>query len=135
VARFLARRVLGSAATLVGVLVAVFLLVSAAPGDPARLTMIGHGPIGVRSPEALAAFRSVHGLDRPLPERLLSWLGSAACLDLGRSFRDGRRLADRRDASVMPRERRRAPSPGPGGSARDGRATARRARDRFRGSS
>ncbi len=94
-ARFLARRLLGSAATLVGVLVAVFLLVSAAPGDPARLTMIGHGPIGVRSPEALAAFRSVHGLDRPLPERLLSWLGSAACLDLGRSFRDGRPVTTR----------------------------------------
>ncbi|MBK9967847.1 MAG: ABC transporter permease [Holophagales bacterium] len=94
-ARFLVRRILGSAATLVGVLVAVFLLVSAAPGDPARLTMIGHGPIGVRSPEALAAFRSVHGLDRPLPERLLSWLGSAACLDLGRSFRDGRPVTAR----------------------------------------
>lgn len=94
-ARYLARRILGSAATLVGVLVAVFLLVSAAPGDPARLTMVGRGPLGARSPEALAAFRAAHGLDRPLPARLLSWLGSAARLDLGRSFRDGRPVTAR----------------------------------------
>ena len=93
--RFLARRLLGAAGTLLGVLVAVFLLVSAAPGDPARLTMIGHGPIGAGSPEALAAFRAAHGLDRPLPARLAAWLGSAARLDLGRSFRDGRPVTTR----------------------------------------
>jgi peptide/nickel transport system permease protein len=101
VARFLARRFLGAAATLAGVLVAVFLLLSAAPGDPARLTLIGHGPIGARSPEALEAFRHVHGLDRPLPARLATWLASAARLDLGRSFRDGRPVT-RRIAETLP---------------------------------
>jgi ABC-type dipeptide/oligopeptide/nickel transport system permease component len=95
VARFLARRLIGAAGTLLGVLVAVFLLVSAAPGDPARLTLVGGGPIGARSPEALAAFRATHGLDRPLPSRLAAWLGSAARLDLGRSFRDGRPVTER----------------------------------------
>lgn len=94
-ARFLARRLLGAAATLVGVLVAVFFLLSAAPGDPARLTMVGHGPIGARSTEAFAAFRELHGLDRPLPARLGAWLASAARLDFGRSFRDGRPVAAR----------------------------------------
>lgn len=94
-ARFLLRRSLGAAATLVGVLVAVFLLLSAAPGDPARLA--SGGPPGRRagSEEALAAFRHVHGLDRPLPARLATWLGSAATLDLGRSFRDGRPVVER----------------------------------------
>ncbi len=94
-ARFLSRRLLASAGTLLGVLVAVFLLLSAAPGDSARLTLIGHGPIGARSPEALEAFRQLHGLDRPIPARLLAWLGSAARLDLGRSFRDGRPVTER----------------------------------------
>lgn len=102
--RFLARRLLGAAGTLLGVLVVVFLLVNAAPGDPARLTLIGHGPIGARSPDALAAFRAAHGLDRPLPARLVTWLGSAARLDLGRSFRDGRpvtaRIAETLPATV-----------------------------------
>ena len=100
-ARYLARRLLGSAGTLFGVLVAVFLILAAAPGDPARLTLIGRGPIGARSAEALAAFRQVHGLDRPLPARLASWLGSAARFDLGRSFRDGRPVT-RRIAETIP---------------------------------
>lgn len=94
-ARFLARRLLGAAATLLGVLVGVFVLLSAAPGDPARLTMVGHGPIGARSPEAFAAFREMHGLDRPLPARLGTWLASASRLDFGRSFRDGRPVTAR----------------------------------------
>lgn len=93
-ARFLARRVLASAGTLVGVLVAVFLLLSAAPGDPALLAR-GGTPGRLASPEAVAAFRAVHGLDRPLPARLGSWLASAARLDLGRSFRDGRPVTER----------------------------------------
>ena len=94
-ARFLSRRLLGALGTLFGVLVAVFLLLSAAPGDPARLA-VGGMP-GARSvpAEALAAFRRVHGLDRPLPARLAAWLGSAARLDLGRSFRDGRPVTER----------------------------------------
>ena len=92
--RFLARRILGSMATLLGVVVAVFLLLAAAPGDPARLA--GGGSTGRRaSAEAVAAFRAMHGLDRPLPARLGSWLSSAARLDLGRSFRDGRPVTER----------------------------------------
>lgn len=92
---FLARRTVVAAATLLGVVVAVFLLLSAAPGDPARLA--SGGPPGRRagSEEALAAFRHAHGLDRPLPARLASWLSSAARLDLGRSFRDGRPVTER----------------------------------------
>ncbi len=100
-ARFLVRRILGSAATLVGVLVAVFLLLSAAPGDPARLATGGAPGRRAASSGALEAFRAVHGLDRPLPARLATWLGAAARLDLGRSFRDGRPVT-RRIAETLP---------------------------------
>ncbi len=93
--RFLARRALGAVGTLFGVLVAVFLLLSAAPGDPARLAAGGVPGRRPASEEALEAFRAVHGLDRPLAVRLGSWLGSAARLDLGRSFRDGRKVTER----------------------------------------
>lgn len=92
-ARFLARRFLGSVATLAGVVVAVFFLLASAPGDPARLAA---GGVGRRaSAEAVAAFRAIHGLDRPLAARLGTWLSSAARLDLGRSFRDGRPVTER----------------------------------------
>lgn len=94
-ASFLARRLLGAAGTLFGVLVAVFLLLSAAPGDPARLAAGGAPGRGGVSREALEAFRSLHGLDRPLPVRLGSWIASAARLDLGRSFRDGSPVTER----------------------------------------
>ena len=93
--RFLARRALGAVGTLVGVLVAVFLLLSAAPGDPARLAAGGVPGRRPASAEALEAFRAVHGLDRPVVARLAAWLGSAARLDLGRSFRDGRKVTER----------------------------------------
>jgi len=102
VARFLARRLLASAATLVGVLVAVFLLLAAAPGDPARLAAGGAPGRRAGSAETLAAFRAVHGLDRPLPARLATWLGSAARLDLGRSFRDGRPVTERIAETLPP---------------------------------
>lgn len=93
-ARFLARRFLGSVATLAGVVVAVFFLLAAAPGDPARM---GAGSVSGRraSAEAVAEFRALHGLDRPLPARFGAWLASAARLDLGRSFRDGRPVTER----------------------------------------
>ena len=94
-ASFLARRLLGAAGTLLGVLVAVFLLLSAAPGDPARLAAGGGAGRGGVSREALEAFRTLHGLDRPLPARLGRWLASAARLDLGRSFRDGSPVTER----------------------------------------
>lgn len=94
-ASFLARRLLGASGTLLGVLVAVFLLLSAAPGDPARLAAGGAPGRGGVSREALEAFRSLHGLDRPLPARLGRWLASAARLDLGRSFRDGSPVTER----------------------------------------
>ena len=93
--RFLARRARGAVGTLLGVLVAVFLLLSAAPGDPARLAAGGVPGRRPASEEALEAFRAVHGLDRPLAVRLGSWRGSAVRLDLGRSFRDGRRVTER----------------------------------------
>ncbi|HRY43210.1 MAG TPA: ABC transporter permease [Thermoanaerobaculia bacterium] len=93
--RFLARRALGAVGTLVGVLVAVFLLLSAAPGDPARLAAGGMPGRRPASAEALEAFRAVHGLDRPVVARLAAWLGSAVRLDLGRSFRDGRKVTER----------------------------------------
>jgi len=84
VVRFLARRILYSVVVMIGVLVVVFALVHLVPGDPVRIAL------GTRyTPEAYNALRSASGMDRPLIEQFLGYLGSALTGNLGVSFRNG----------------------------------------------
>ena len=88
--RFALRRAASALLTLLGVLALVFGLLAAAPGDPASIAAkAGAGAVYV-SPEALAAFRSLYGLDRPALERFGLWIMRAARFDFGRSLSDGR---------------------------------------------
>ncbi|GAB2596613.1 ABC transporter permease [Pseudactinotalea suaedae] len=81
---FLGRRLLYSAVVLLGVLVLVFALVQVVPGDPIRLAL------GTRyTEEAYQALLTASGLDRPLLEQFVSYLGHALTGDLGVSFRSG----------------------------------------------
>ncbi len=86
--RFALRRAASAVLTLLGVLALVFGLLAAAPGDPAR--MAARSAARALSPEALAAFRSLYGLDRPALERFGLWIVHAARFDFGRSLSDGR---------------------------------------------
>ncbi len=84
VLRFLVRRLMHSLVVLIGVLVLVFSLVHLVPGDPVRIAL------GTRyTPQAYEALRSASGLDRPIVEQFLGYLGSAVRGDLGVSFRNG----------------------------------------------
>ena len=84
IARFIGVRLLSSAIVLFGVMVIVFALIQLVPGDPVRLAL------GTRyTPEAYEALRAASGLDRPLWEQFLGYLGSALTGDLGVSFRNG----------------------------------------------
>lgn len=60
----------------------IFAMVRLVPGDPAS-TLAGPDA----TPESLAAIRADLGLDRPLLEQYVSWLGQVAHLDLGTSYR------------------------------------------------
>src|SRR6266568_4212440 len=62
--------------------VAVFSLIHLTPVDPAEL-ILGEE----HSPQAVTALRHELGLDRPLPEQYLTWIGRALRGDLGRSVR------------------------------------------------
>jgi peptide/nickel transport system permease protein len=80
--RFLIRRLLGAVPLLLGVAVLSFVFMQLAPGGPdamfarnARMTE-----------EALQAIRRNMGLDRPVHEQLLIWLGNLARGDLGISY-------------------------------------------------
>ncbi|MCX5395715.1 ABC transporter permease [Streptomyces sp. NBC_00102] len=82
---FVLRRVAGTAVLLFVLSVAVFALLQAAPGDPARTLL---GPRSA-TPEALAAVRGRYHLDSPVAVQYWYWLSSAAHLDLGTSIRTG----------------------------------------------
>ena len=81
---------LGSAALAVfGVCTLVFLLIHLVPGDPVEV-MLGEGA----SAADRGALRAALGLDRPLGEQYLGYLGRVARLDLGSSLHDRRPVLD-----------------------------------------
>jgi peptide/nickel transport system permease protein len=80
--RFLARRLGWALVVLWLVMSGVFVLVNVI-GDPARATL------GEKAgPDQLEAFRRKHGLDLPLGERYLRYVGDLAMLRLGASYQD-----------------------------------------------
>ncbi|MFN8506938.1 MAG: ABC transporter permease [Dehalococcoidia bacterium] len=76
--------------------VLIFVLAELLPGDPAAIAL-GE----TATPESVAAMRHEMGLDRPLPERYVRWLGSAMEGDLGRST-TGKSVTDLITASAPP---------------------------------
>jgi len=68
--------------------VAVFSLIHLTPVDPAEL-ILGEE----HSPQAVIALRHELGLDQPLPQQYLTWIGRALHGDLGRSVRTDQPVA------------------------------------------
>lgn len=87
---FLARRLAMLTIVSFGASIVVFASMRILPGDPAR-AMLGM----TATPEALAALRRDLGLDQPLLDQYLSWLGSALQGDLGTSIRLGQSVTSR----------------------------------------
>ncbi len=83
--RMLVRRALTGLAVVVGVVSLTFVLLHAAPGDPAERLL---GPTA--TPEQLAAGRQALGLDRPLGTQYTAWLGRFIRGDWGVSLATGR---------------------------------------------
>ncbi|WP_165937673.1 ABC transporter permease [Antarcticimicrobium sediminis] len=77
----LARQIGGLGIVLAIASLVIFLLIEAAPGDPASI-ILGTSA----SPDTVAALRTDLGLDRPLLLRYLSWIGGVFTGDLGNSY-------------------------------------------------
>ncbi|GJD52123.1 Dipeptide transport system permease protein DppB [Methylobacterium crusticola] len=93
IARRAGRRLLSSLPALLGVLVLTFLLMRVLPGDPA--VFFASGPNAGQA--EIEAIRHQMGLDRPVPEQLVRYLGDVATGNLGRSMTTGQPvLADLR---------------------------------------
>lgn len=80
----MASRLLGFAATLLGASLITFAISHLIPNDPARLAA-GDGA----SPEVVAQMRDALGLDRPIWEQYVRYLGGLLRGDLGISIRSG----------------------------------------------
>ena len=84
-ALYLGGRLLKALLMVVAVLVLSFLLIHLAPGDPALLLA---GEAGVDDVQFIEQLRQSMGLDKPLLQQLLIYLGHVAQLDLGYSYRN-----------------------------------------------
>ena len=98
-AHYLLRRILSLLVSLLIAAGVIFAIIDMVPGDPARF-MLGTGA----RPETVAALTQQLGLDRPWPERFLTWLGGVLRGDFGTSFTYrapvGQLIADRMAVSL-----------------------------------
>ena len=96
-AQYIVKRLLGLLPTLLLVAVLVFLFVHLLPGDPARLAA---GPDA--TPETVELVRQDLGLDQPLPEQFVRFIGGALRWDFGTSLRTKRPVATEIAERFMP---------------------------------
>jgi peptide/nickel transport system permease protein len=88
--RFLAQRLVKMAAVVLAIVVINFLLIHAAPGDPASVMA---GESGAADPQFIAQLRHQFGLDQPLSVQLWIYVRGILHLDLGFSHRQQRSVA------------------------------------------
>lgn len=79
---YIGRRLVQTVFTLIGVTFLTFLLLTVVPADPAQV-ILGHGHA---TPEQIANVRQQLGLNLPIHERYLRYLGNLLQGDLGRSY-------------------------------------------------
>lgn len=91
-AGFIAKRLLVAAGMIFFVVTFVFLALYMVPGDPAEVMLATEG--GAPSAEAVAAARVKLGLDRPVLDQYVSYLGRLSRADFGTSFADEEPVLD-----------------------------------------
>jgi len=74
---------------LIGLSLIVFMMMALIPGDPATAILGNYA-----TPENVARLNAQLGLDKPLPQQYLIWLGNLMQGDLGRSFALNRPVLD-----------------------------------------
>ncbi|WP_033823136.1 ABC transporter permease [Kitasatospora sp. MBT63] len=85
------RRLLGAFAVLLGAATVAFTALQLIPGDPVTVML---GPGTAATPEVKAQIRAQYGLDQPIAEQYLHYLGRLLTGDLGESYQLQRPVAD-----------------------------------------
>jgi len=91
------RRLLQSIPVLLFASIFVFSILQMVPGDPAT-NLAGQDA----SDEDVEIIRDRLGLNRPVPEQYLSWVGNALSGDLGTSFRSSRPVSELLKSALAP---------------------------------
>ncbi|MEX2632098.1 MAG: ABC transporter permease [Tistlia sp.] len=86
---YVAKRLLAMIPILLGLTVIVFLMMALIPGDPATAILGSYA-----TPDNVERLNRQLGLDRPLHEQYLIWLGNILEGDFGRSYSLNRPVAD-----------------------------------------
>jgi peptide/nickel transport system permease protein len=89
VVKYIVRRLIGAVPVLLGLSVVLFAFVHLLPGDPSRTILGQHA-----TPEAIARIRETLGLDRPMYEQYVRYLGQLLHGDLGASIITGAAVAN-----------------------------------------
>lgn len=82
--KYIAERIIQAFFVIIAVIIINFIIVSAAPGDPIQFIA---GDIAINSPEFATYLRHKWGLDRPLYERIFTYIFNIFQGDLGYSYR------------------------------------------------
>jgi peptide/nickel transport system permease protein len=96
--RYLIKKLLHAASTLLFVLASNFALFRILPGDPIALLTRSER----LTPADIAELRAEYGLDRPLPAQFVDYLGDTLSGDLGVSLRSGARVSTLIGERVLP---------------------------------
>lgn len=89
--KFLLRRLIQSAISVVIIITLMFLLLHATPGD---IVDVLAGEAGAASAEYMASLRQQFGLDQPILVQWARYIGKILTFDLGYSFRANRPVSD-----------------------------------------
>ena len=98
-ATYLVRRLIAAVPVVFAVVLLVFLSLHVAPGDPVDFILGPDTPFGMDRDAYAAEIRARLGLDRPLHEQFLSYVGGLLQGDFGRSIRTDREIF----AELVPR--------------------------------
>ena len=82
--RFLSQRIIAFIPTLIGVSILVFFVIRQIPGD-AITAKLGAEGAGSLTPAQIAEYRAYFGLDKPLTQQYLEWIGGVLQGDFGNS--------------------------------------------------
>lgn len=88
---YLIRRILLTIPVIIGITLVAFLISNALPADPVSTFLPQSAQ---NNPEIVAAFRAEWGLDKPLHEQYLTWIGNLLHGNMGESIKTRRPIAD-----------------------------------------
>lgn len=95
---YLLRRALLIIPTFIGISIVTFALLQLSPGNPVFLRLQAlQGAMGTEQiPEDIVEqTKKFYGLDKPLPQRYVIWLGKLVTFDFGNSYKDNRPVIER----------------------------------------